>query len=184
MKSFISLSIFLAIALIAWWTITADHDGDDQLDLAKDNQYIEIFMNKFEITSMNESGTLNYILNGSYLERYNNSDETRVQQPEFHILQNNGQWKVDADNAIINDKNETLVLKDNVVMQQQNVEPTVTIRTQRLEIDTKKQIAKTREQVEITQGQSRMTSEGMVFNNITSEIKLSSNVSGYYLPYD
>lgn len=184
MKSFISLSIFLAIAFIAWWTITEDFNDDDQSALTKSKQYIEIFMNEFEITAMNESGTPNYILKGLYLERYNDADETLVQQPVFHILQKNNQWKIDANNAIINDINETLLLKDNVVMQQQNIEPSITIRTQKLMINTKKQTAKTKERVEITHGGSLMTSNGMIFNNLTSELELSSKVSGYYLPND
>lgn len=133
---------------------------------------------------MNENGSPNYILNGSYLQRYNDSDETEVQKPVFNLLQKNGQWKISADNAIINDKNETIQLNNNVIMQQQNIEPAITIRTQRLLINTKTQIAQTQTQVNITQGQSLLKAKGMIFNNLTSELELLSNVSGYYLPYD
>lgn len=184
MKSFISLSIFFVIAIIAWWTITKDFNNDDQSGLAKSKQYIEMFMNEFEMTAMNETGTPNYILKGSHLERYNDTDETLVRQPVFRILEANNQWKINADSAIINDRNETLLLKDNVVMQQQNIEPSITIRTQRLMIQTKEQIAKTKARVEITHGGSLMTSNGMIFNNLTSELELSSNVSGYFVPDD
>ena len=133
---------------------------------------------------MNENGSPNYILNGSHLQRYNDSDETEVQQPVFNLLQESGRWKVSAENAIINDKNETIQLNDNVIMQQQNIEPAITIRTQRLLINTKTQIAQTQTQVNITQGQSLLKAKGMIFNNLTSELELLSNVSGYYLPYD
>jgi len=51
-------------------------------------------------------------------------------------------------------------------------------------IHTKTQIAQTRTQVKITQGKSQLTSTGMIYNNKTSELELSSNVSGFYLPYD
>ena len=69
-------------------------------------------------------------------------------------------------------------------MQQQNIEPAITIRTQSMLIHTRTQIAETRAQVDITQGKSQLTSTGMIYNNITSELELSSSVSGFYLPYD
>ena len=183
MKGPLSLIIFLFLAIIAWWSITEKHE-EEQLQQAKSKSYVEIFMNEFEITTMNENGSPNYILNGSYLQRYNDSDETEVQKPVFNLLQKNGQWKISADNAIINDKNETIQLNNNVIMQQQNFEPAITIRTQRLLINTKTQIAQTQTQVNITQGQSLLKAKGMIFNNLTSELELLSNVSGYYLPYD
>ncbi len=183
MKGPLSLIIFLFLAIIAWWSITEKHE-EEQLQQAKSKSYVEIFMNEFEITTMNENGSPNYILNGSYLQRYNDSDETEVQKPVFNLLQKNGQWKISADNAIINDKNETIQLNNNVIMQQQNIEPAITIRTQRLLINTKTQIAQTQTQVNITQGESLLKAKGMIFNNLTSELELLSNVSGYYLPYD
>ena len=182
MKHFINLSIFLVIAIIAWWTITEDYNKDDQIQQAKSKRYVEVFMNEFEIMAMDENGKPGYILNGVYLEKYNNSDNTLVQQPELHLTQKNGQWKISADEAIINNKKETLMLKNNVVMQQQNIEPALTIRTQRLVINTKTQIAKTKAAVKITQGKSQMNSNGMIYNNITSALELSSKVNGSYLP--
>jgi lipopolysaccharide export system protein LptC len=184
MKQVVSLSIFLVLAIIAWWSITTDYTGDDQLQKVKSKQYAEIFMNEFEMTAMNENGQPGYILNGARLQRNAGSDDTEIQQPIFQLLQENNQWKVTADQAIVNDKNETIQLKNNVIMQQQNVEPAVTIHTQYLLIHTKTQIAQTQALVDLTQGNSRLRSNGMVFNNITSELKLSSNVNGYYLPHD
>lgn len=184
MKQVFSLSIFLCLAVIAWWSITADYSDDDQAPGAYNGQFAEMFMNEFEMTAMNEHGKPGYIMNGSYLQRNTGSDETRIQQPVFHLLQGNNQWKVIADQAIINDKKETIQLKHNVVMQQQNIEPAITIRTQYLSIQTKTQIAQTHELVKISKGDSEVTSDGMVFNNITSELELSSNVNGHYSPHD
>lgn len=183
MKTPISLGIFLLLAIFAWWSITEIHD-DEQLEQAKSASYVEVFMNEFEIIAMDDNGSPSYILNGDYLQRHNDSDETEVQKAVFDLIQENGQWKINADNAIINDKNDTILLENNVVMQQQNFEPAVTIRTQQLLINTKTQIAQTQALVNITQGQSLLKSDGMIFNNVTSELELSSNVSGYYVPYD
>ena len=100
------------------------------------------------------------------------------------MLESGKQWKVSADFALLNDKGNTIQLKENVVMQQQNIEPAVTIRTQSMLIHTITQVAETDAQVDITQGESKITSTGMIYNNITSKLELTSSVSGYYLPYD
>jgi len=184
MKQIVSLSIFLVLAVIVLWSITGDYNTSNQLQPVKSKQYAEVFMNQFEMTAMDENGNPDYILNGSYLQRYNDSDDTEIQQPVLQLLRKKKQWKLSADKAILNDKNETLQLIDNVVMQQQNIEPAVTIRTQNLLINATTKIAQTKAQVDITQGKSRLQSKGMIYNDITSELELSSNVSGYYLPYD
>lgn len=183
MKRLISLAIFVAVAIIAWWSTSRYFDEDD---LAPDQspRYVEVFMNEFEMTTMNESGTPAYTLNGKYLERYNDSDDTKVELPVINMLESGKQWIVTAEYALLNEKKNTIQLKNNVVMQQKNTEPTVTIRTQSMLFHTKTQIAQTKEQVDITQGKSQLKSTGMIYNNKTSELELTSSVSGYYLPYE
>lgn len=183
MKRLISLVVFVAVAIIAWWSTSRYFDEDD---LAPDQspRYIEIFMNEFEMIAMNESGIPAYKLNGKYLERYNDSDDIRIELPIINMLETGKQWTVTAEFALLNDKNNTIQLNDNVVMQQQNIEPAVTIRTQSMMIYTKSQVAKTDVLVDITQGKSQLTSTGMIYNNKTSELELTSEVNGYYLPYE
>ena len=184
MKQVISLTIFLAVAAIALWSVTTDFSINDRAPQTTGKDYAEIFMNQFEMTAMNETGRPDYILNGLYLQRISDSDDTEVKQPVFRLLQEKRQWVVSADKAIINDKDETIKLTDNVVMKQHNADPAVTIYTQNLLINTNTQIARTRARVDITQGTSRLKSNGMVYNNLTSELELSSRVHGYYVPYN
>jgi len=183
MKHFVRLGIFIALAIFAWSSITKFYSEDKGL-LDKSRHYVELFMNEFEMTTMNEKGEPVYILNGTSLKRYNDSDDSQIQQPVFQLLLADNQWLVSADSATINDKSEIIKLNGNVVMQQQNVEPATTIRTQTLTIHTKTQIAKTRALVTVTQGNSQLKSNGMIFNNITSQLELTSNVNGYYSPHD
>lgn len=186
MKRFVTLSVFIAVAIITWWSTSNDDSDNQQLQQLENQQYIEIFMNSFEITAMDEAGTPAYTLNGEHLKKYNDTDNTEIQQPVLQLLQNtdnqnDSQWRISADSAIVNDKNETIQLMKNVVMQQQNIEPAVTIRTQALLIHTDTQIAHTKTSVEITQGNSHLKSNGMTYNNIIGELELLSNVSGHFL---
>ena len=186
MKQAINLSIFLCLAFLTWWTLTTD--DSDQFVETNDTKYVELFMNDFEMTAMNENGKPNYTLNGARLERYVNSDDTEVQQPIINLLQEENQWEVVAEQATINHKDDTIQLTKNVVMQQQindkNNSPSVTIRTQHLIINTKTQVAQTTAQVDLTQGQSRLQSKGMMFNNMTNQLEFSSNVNGHYFTND
>lgn len=184
MKRTISLALFIVIAIIVWWSATEDHGDSDPLHVDKDARYVEIFMEDFEITAMDDSGHPGYILNGTHLQKLNQSDDTEITAPVLRLLQQNNKWKVTAEKAVLNEKKNSIDLIDDVVMQQQNNEPVVTIRTQKLRINTKKQTAFTRARVKITQGNSVIRSDGMVFDNQTSKLKLTSNVNGYFLPLE
>jgi len=183
MKRLISLIVFTAVAIIALWSTTS-HFTDEEQTPAKTRKYIEIFMNEFVMTAMDEHGKPAYTIDGKRLERYNDSDDIRVDLPLIHILESGKQWRIRADFALLNDNRNTIQLKDNVVMQQQDIEPAITIRTQSMMVHTNTQIAETDAEVAITQGKSKLTSNGMIYNNITSKLELTPNVSGYYLPYD
>jgi len=184
MKRLISLVVFLAVVAIAWWSTTGNLTDNNLFQTKPGKHFIKAFMNDFKMIAMNDKGTPAYTLNGKHLERYNDSDVAKVEEPVFHLLDSKQRWIVHADLALINEKNNTIQLKNNVVMQQQNNEPAIIIRSQSMLIHTRTQIAQTRTLVNITQGKSQLTSTGMIYNNITSELELSSRVSGYYSPYD
>ena len=183
MKTALSIIISFALFVMIWWSIT-DLTDDTRIELETSKPYAEIYMNDFEITAMNEDGSPGYILSGKYLQKINESDDIEIEQPVFMMRQQENHWKVIADSAIVNDKKETILLTDNIIMQQQNVDPAVTIRTSDLLINTKTQVAQTRARVDISNGISQIESDGMIYNNISSDLELSSNVSGYYVPND
>ncbi len=184
MKGLISFSLFIIITIIVWWSITEDFSADHQLQQISDKPYLEFFMNEFELTAMDDSGTPAYILHGATLKQFNDSDDTQITQPVFHLLQADAQWVISADNAILNDKKNTILLNNNVFMQQQNVEPAVNIRTQSLLLHIQTQLAQTQTPVKITQGASQTKSDGMIFNNLTSQLELSPNVTTVVLPHE
>ena len=183
MKTAFSIILSLALFVMIWWSIT-DLGDDTEIVLETSKPYAEIYMNDFEITAMNEDGSPGYILSGKYLQKTNESDEIEIEYPVFMMRQQENHWKVRADTAIVNDEKETILLTDNIIMQQQNADPPVTIRTSNLLIDTRTQVAKTRAHVDISNGLSQIESDGMIYNNISSDLVLSSNVNGYYVPND
>jgi len=184
MKRLLRLSIFLIVAGIAWWSTMDIFDSPDQIQQARGKHFIKLFMNEFEMTAMDENGKPAYRINGEHFEQYENSDDATITQPIIFLLDTDNRWKITADQAIVNNTKNTVLLTDNVLIHQQGIEPSITIRTQNLLIHTQKQTAQTEAPVEITQGNSRVNSIGMIYNNKNSELELSSNVSGYYSAYE
>jgi lipopolysaccharide export system protein LptC len=182
MKRSISLTLFIIMCFVVLWTITTDHSDEAQDTMVKSKRYIELFMNEFQLTSMDKEGRPSYMMTGTELKRYSNSQDTEVSQPVLHLLQQDNQWVINADTAFFNDKKNTIRLKNNVLMQQKNVTPAVNLRTQSMLVNTKTQIAQTKAHVNITKGNSTLNSEGMIYNNVTSELKLLSRVNGLYEP--
>ena len=205
-KGIISLGIFILIAIVAWWTISSNEKSNNLAQQTSEDNYVVAYMNDFEMTAMDATGVPGFTLKGAHMERFNQTNETRIQQPVFQLLQADKQWKISADSAIVNDETETIQLNDNVVMQQLSINNTtsdstsnatldtnatnerargkITIHTPTLLIHTRKQIAETRARVTVTQGNSKISSTGMVFNNISNEIELSSNVHGNIISND
>ena len=184
MKRSISLGLFIVMCIAVWWSITDDFIEGDKIQITKGKRYVELFMNGFVLTAMDETGRPSYRMNGTRMERYNNSDITEIQQPVLHLLEQENQWLISADIAQLNSKNDTIQLEKNVIMLQQNVEPAMTIRTQKMLIYNQTQIAKSKSPVNITQGISHIKSTGMIYNHKTNKLELTSRVRGEYLPYE
>lgn len=187
MKRIVSYSAVLVVAIAVWWSTTEDINDDRLTQQATGQHYIEVFMNDFHLTSMDENGKPDFTLQGANLQQFKDSTDTEIKSPIFYLLQQDNQWKISADNATLNNDEKTILLSNNVIMRQlitksQNIEPAAIIRTQSLLIDTKTKIAKTDAPVEITRGKSLMKSIGMVYNNDNNELELTSDVNGYYLP--
>ena len=180
MKPGISLLLFLVISILVWWSITSDF-GEQQDLFDRDADYVEVFMNDFELTRMDELGQPRYTLQGDHLEKYKQKDITQITEPVLHILQEN-QWRLSANTALLDDTNETVEFIDDVVMQQLETEPAVTVHTQRIVIDTRSQVAQTDSPVKVIQGESEINSVGMIYNNRTNVLELLSRVQGYFQP--
>jgi len=181
MKTFFGLTVFIIIAIIAWWSVSEKTRQDKTLQGTTNQPYLQAFINNFKLTSIDISGKADYTLTGSRLERYNNSANATISQPIFNFLQPGKQWKITADTAIINQENTLINLQDDVVMQQKNTPQAIKVTSQHMQINTRKQITSTSSPVQITQGLSTIHSTGMIFYNRKHILELNSNVNGYYV---
>ena len=181
MKTLISGIVFIIAAIIVWWSITDRSAYNDHLQPVMKQPYLEIFMDNFKITALNSLGQVDYILSGKRIERYHNSENATAFLPVFKFLQQNNQWLITAKTAIINQKNNTIKLSNNVVMQQQNQPQAIKITSQTMLINTLTQTASTNSPIEFLNGQSKMQSTGMIFYHRKNVFELNRKVHGFYL---
>ena len=114
------------------------------------------------------------------MEHYNDSELSILSNPVIELLEQNNRWSIHAQHGEINDSKNLITLTDDVVMLQMGVKLPVELHTEHLEINTRKQIARSHQQVFIRHNQLELKSKGMVLNNRTGKLELLASVEGQY----
>ena len=181
MKRLFSFSIIIIAALIFWGSQTWE-DTKAIKDLeSTDPHYVDVFIRDFTITAMNEDGQPAYILKAKLFEHYNDSSYAVISEPVINLKQGNQHWLISAKTGEIDDDNQRIILRDSVVLQQQNTSQPIRLETEQLEIDTHQQIAKSTQTVSIIQQEFNLQSEGMILNNASGQLELLNSVEGSYV---
>ncbi|MDH5711825.1 MAG: LPS export ABC transporter periplasmic protein LptC [Gammaproteobacteria bacterium] len=181
MKRLFTLSIIIA-ALIFWGSQVWEKQKIISTLESSDPHYIDVFINDFTITAMNEAGEPSYTLRARRMEHYNDNQYARLDQPFIEFRQKDQHWLISARNGEIDDDSQLITLRDDVVLQQQGKENPIRLETQHLEIDTRAQLAKSTETVSIIQKEFNLKSEGMILDNATGQLELLREVEGNYVP--
>jgi LPS export ABC transporter protein LptC len=100
----------------------------------------------------------------------------------------NSKWQLSAENGSINDAQNEIVLYNKVVMQQlptnanadKTAGPGVRLRTERLDIDTNKQLATSDKLTRIDYKHVSLSSQGIRLDNLKGQLDLLAEVTGVY----
>ena len=180
----LSLSLF---ALLIWWFRLVD-DRPMNLITRVNPHFIDAYMHDFKLTAMNAEGKPGYVLNGRGLKHYNDQDIATIQQPVLHLEHANSNWLLSAEDGEINDAQNEIVLYNKVVMQQlpaqanadKTSEAGVRLRTERLDIDTTRQLATSDQLTRIDYKHVSLTSRGIRLDNLKGQLDLLAEVTGIY----
>lgn len=148
---------------------------------SSDPHYIDIFIRDFTITTMNDNGEPAYILKAKRLEHYNDSDYAVIDEPDIQLIQGDHRWVISANAGEIDDANQRITLRGQVVLLQQDKQLPIRLETEQLEINTRQQIAISTQTVSITQQGFNLQSKGMILNNATGQLELLDSVKGSYV---
>lgn len=183
-KHLFTLSIFIFIALAFWGLQSYEQKKTVTVTDEADPHFVDLFMRDFTLTAMDENGKPSYTLQASYFEHFNDSTHSLIEEPVIHLLQANNRWVISAKTGEIDNDHNLIILHNDVVMQQQEIDFPVHVKTSQLEIDTARQIARSSQIVNIIHQEFNLQSEGMVLNNATGELELLASVRGSYAQAD
>ncbi len=180
MKRLFSLTLIIIAALIFWGSQTWERSiSIDAID-DSDPHYINVFIRNFTLTIMNDEGQPGYSLKARLLEHYNDNEFAIMDAPMLELLQNEHRWTIVAKSGEIADDNQHISLRDEVVIEQQDVPEPIRLETAQLDIDLLRQIATSSRQVSITQQGLQVKSQGLILDNINGQLEFLNNVEGSY----
>ena len=179
MKTQFTLVTLIIIALIGIWSVL--EDPEEASVAVKDTHFVDAYAKDFTMFSMNERGQPYYTLTANLMEHFNDTGESEITQPVFNINKDDKEWVISAKRGKIDEDNTWVTLKQDVVMLQQNTDNPLQLKTSKLRFNTKTQIAHSDKQVDITQGELSLKSNGMIFDNINGNLELLAGVNGIYV---
>ena len=180
MKRLFSLSIIIIAALIFWGSQTWENKRAINSLESSDPHYVDVFIRDFTITSMDDNGQPAYTLKAKRLEHYSDSEYAVIDEPVIQLTQGKHHWLISSKIGEIDDNNQRIILRGEVVLLQQGKQQPIQLETEQLEIDTRQKIAKSTQTVSIIQHTFNLQSEGMILNNATGQLELLNNVEGSY----
>lgn len=177
MKRNLSLFLFFLLGIFAWWSITSENIDTEQNIASKNKNQIELVMNDFEIKQYDQNGKVRYTINGDKLTKFKRPNKTVIKAPVVNLPQND-KWEINARNAHINHNKEIVTLQGNVIMQEIAPINALTIRSQKMKLDMRKETVQTNKNVKVTQGESVITAKGMLYTQNNRELTLKNNIIG------
>ena len=183
MKTYISLAIVVALALLSWWFQDFLQDTPIIAE-KKDTHFPDFFMQNFTTTTMNEQGQPTYILQARKLEHFADDDSTDIYQPLIQFKETDGDWSITAQKAQISTNKKIIHLyqKVKVFRSSSPTRSALSIETDYLKINTETQVAETEERAHLKTQNFELDTQGMVFDNKKGILKLKSNIKGMHEP--
>lgn len=182
--------LFLGLAaVIAWhmdWHRTLKLTSVIGLDNRVDNTLTEktalsVYINQLERKHFNEQGLLSSQVYTDHAFQYSNAPDTlHFEQPVFHFISSNTSWRGESKTAIGDLNSELTTLYGDVNLSR--TEDALTISSEQLTVDNKKQTAYTEKSVKINNTSSQTQAVGMQLNLDTETIQLKSHVHTFYQP--
>ena len=181
MRTFITLTIFITIAITSFWFLQDITDKQVE-DKKTAERFPDYFMDNFTITNMNQQGQPEYQLEATKMLHYPDDDSTELTQPFIKVTQTDNNITIKASRAIFLQKKNTIYLHDNVIIHRAASENQneLSIYTNYLKINTQSHIAETNLAAQIKTTEATLNSIGLIYDNKQGVLKLQTQVKGIY----
>ncbi len=185
MRTFLSLVIVLALAVISIWFQDLFKEPTSIIK-EKDEHFPDYFMENFTITQMNDKGQATYVLQAGRLQHFADDDSSEIELPVIHFHDDKGDWSIAAQRAVILTDKNIIHLYDQVQVRRNSSEnrDSLEIDTDYLRIDTDLKIAETDRPAHVKTQELDLDTLGILFDNRQGILKLKSRVRGRYAPIE
>ncbi len=160
-------------------------DEKQKLKVTENIKRPDFFMRNIQSKFMDENGKIRYILNAEKVEHQPKEQKSFITKPEIHTYkQNKNTWHILADNGEVPDGNSNVILKENVIVNQNinNAKRPISAKSNQLIYDIDKEKMITKGKVIITTPSSIIQGEKMIANIKTDTLEIFTNVNARHEP--
>ncbi|MEJ2610434.1 MAG: LPS export ABC transporter periplasmic protein LptC [Candidatus Thiodiazotropha sp.] len=182
-RRLLAISLVLAVVLsLAWWAKELTESEEIKPRVTWDNP--DSYAQSLVVKRFDKSGFLFQLLRTPRMDYFEKRDVTELLQPViWQYNPSRPPWKMQAEYAISNHRDESIYLPGRVIIDRQGKDDFAPyhIVTRDLMIETQKSFASTSEKVTIDSDQQQISALGMrAWLNEPSRLKLLHQVRGHY----
>lgn len=181
MRTYITLVIFILIAIGSFWFLQ-DLTKEPVSDKEADSHFPDYFMDNFSITSLNQQGEPEYILQAKKMLHYSDDDKAELEQPYLNITQADKNITLQASRAVFLQQENIIYLHEKVIIHRaaSKTQTELSIYTDYLKINTQLHIAETNLAARVKTPEAELNTIGLILDNLQGTLKLQSQVKGTY----
>ncbi|VAW62004.1 hypothetical protein MNBD_GAMMA08-2911 [hydrothermal vent metagenome] len=181
MRTYITLAIFIVIALGSFWFLQ-NLNKQTVIDKKIDDHFPDYFMDDFTITNLDKKGQPEYVLHAKKMQHYSDDDKAELIQPFLKFAQNGTFLTLNASRAIYLKQDNLIYLHDNVIIHRaaSKTQTELFIYTDYLKINTLARIAETDRAAKIKTPDAELNTIGLILDSIQGTVILQSQVKGTY----
>lgn len=177
------LTLLSALALGSFWLYEVMRRAAEEGEPARERKEPDFYVENFSYIKMDPTGKAQYHFSGARLTHNPQDDSYDITQPVVRSLDSTEPpMTIRSQRATLNNDNSEVHLHDDVRLDRpaSPANEALQVTSDYLLLLTEEDVVKTDRPVDITMGQSKLSGTGMVANNATRELRLTSNVHGTY----
>lgn len=177
------LSLLALLAGLTFW-LQSTVDPEQAPSDSKARHDPDAIAENFVVRRFDEHGQVRYRFSAPYMAHYPDNDTSGIRQPRLQAFRPNAPTlSLQADEAVVTGKGETILLKKHVLLTRAGHAgtPPLVARMPELTIYPDQGLANTPSAVHITQGNAWLKGIGMQVDQNAATFVLLSNVQGAYL---
>lgn len=172
--------LLLTLAVVSVWLLSGEESQKTPEQYEQVTRTTDYTMTDFTMTVMSELGQPSRIIVGSKMAHYLDDDSTEITIPRVQFIEPEKEtWLVSSEKGITQGKGEDILLLGNVIVTQKD-NPSIELRTEKLNLDTVNNTAYTDLAVSMKSPSGTTDSVGLHAALDDKMINLHSRVKGHF----